>query len=219
MPISKVQPMRPAEIELVDLVNTLEGNLENEITDRENADKQLQQNIDNEAKTRATNDTTLQNNINKESQDRVNGDNTLQQNIETTKKELQTSIQNEAKARNEEDVQLQKNIDSVQSELMQVDTQLNNKIDDFINTLEWGVQNSIEVIADNSTVITVDFTKEKQSEPIVLITLESTEEATNSVNCYAALTDVSTSNFHVRVYNLDKTNTHTLKINWLAIGE
>lgn len=60
MPISKAQPMRPAEIKLVDLANALESGLAQEITDRTNADTTLQTNINNETDAREAADTVLQ---------------------------------------------------------------------------------------------------------------------------------------------------------------
>lgn len=197
MAISKTQPMRPAEIELVDLANNLESGLNDEIEQRIQADKELNQAI-----------TT-------ESENRVEGDKILQENIETTKTELQEAIQQEATTRNENDVELQKNIDKEQTARQEAIQLIQDQLDKF----EAGAQNDIEVIANANTQITVTFETPKQSKPIVLITLESTEDETNNVNCYAALTDVSETDFHVRIYNLDKENTHTLLVNWLAIGE
>lgn len=182
MAISKVQPMRPAEIELVDLANDLETGLAQEVEDRKNADNKLQANIDAEATARETADATLQKAIEDEETNRVEGDKTLQQNIKTAKTELQTLFEG------------------------------------FTKQFEWGSQDEIEVIANNNTVITVTFTEEKTEAPIVLITLQNANGET-TVNAYAALRDVSTTEFHVRIYNLDETNNQQLKVNWLAIGE
>lgn len=161
MAISKKQPMRPAEIELVELVNSLEQGLQDETSERQDADVELQKNIDAEQTAR-------------------------QQAIEAVQEQFKQSIQT---------------------------------IQDQLDKFEAGAQNDIEVIANANTQITVTFDTPKKSKPIVLITLESTEDETNNVNCYAALTDVSETDFHVRIYNLDQENTHTLLVNWLAIGE
>lgn len=182
MEISKEQPMRPAEIQLVDLANELEKNLAQEIKDRQKTDEALQKNIDNEAQTRQKTDTTLQTAITNEETNRVNNDNILQQNIEKTKTELQTMFS------------------------------------EFTDQLEWGSQDEIEVIANNNTVITVTFTEEKESTPIVLITLQN-DDGETQVNAYASLKDISTTEFHVRIYNLDKSNNQKLRVNWLAIGK
>ena len=90
--IDRKQPMRPAEIDLLNQVDTNTGNiatqtarLTQEIADRTNADNVLQQNIDTEAKARTDADTTLQQNINNEASARQNADDTLQANINTEK--------------------------------------------------------------------------------------------------------------------------------------
>lgn len=99
-----------------------------------------------------------------------------------------------------------------------LNSESNKELNTLINIFEWGSQDEIEVIANNNTVITVNFTQEKQTPPIVLITLQNNNGET-AVNAYAALKDVSTTDFHVRIYNLDETNNQQMKVNWLAIGE
>lgn len=189
MAISKKQPMRPAEIELVDAitgigdtVTDIENGLQQETKERIDAVNNLQQSINDEIKAREDANLTLQTAIESEETNRVNGDEELQKNIETTKTELQTMFE------------------------------------EFTNKLEWGSQDEIEVIANNNTVITVTFTEEKTEAPIVLITLQNNNGET-AINAYAALKDVSTTEFHVRIYNLDETNNQQVKVNWLAIGE
>lgn len=200
MAISKVQPMRPAEIELIDLANGLETGLAQETADRKTADDTLQSNIDAEAKARSDTDTRLQQNIDTEAATRETADATLQK-----------AIENEETNRVEGDKTLQQNIETTKTELQTM-------FEGFAKQFEWGSQEEIEVIADNNTVITITFTEEKTEAPIVLITLENANGET-AVNAYAALRDVSTTEFHVRIYNLDETNNQQLKVNWLAIGE
>lgn len=182
MAISKTQPMRPAEIELIETVNNLITGLENEVTHRENAITVINNSIQE-----------LETAINNESTNRVNGDSKLQRNIETTKTELQQNIE-------------------------AAKTEIQTMFKNFTEQLEWGSQDNIEVIANNNTVITVNFTEEKQEAPLVLITLQNNNGET-AVNAYAALKDVSTTDFHVRIYNLDESNNQQMKVNWLAIGE
>lgn len=88
----------------------------------------------------------------------------------------------------------------------------------ILSNMEWGSQDEIEVIANNNTVITVTFNKEKKQAPIVLITLQNNDDSTN-INAYAALKDVSETGFHVRIYNLNENDNQQMKVNWLAIGE
>ena len=90
MTINRTQPMRPAEIDLLNQVDTNTADiatqtarLTQEIADRTNADNVLQKNIDTEAKARTDADTTLQQNINNEASARQNADDALQANINT----------------------------------------------------------------------------------------------------------------------------------------
>lgn len=92
MAISKQQPMRPAEIDLIDAVNqheqtlnahtqsinTLSRGLANEIIDRENADTALGGRIDNEIQARTNADIALGGRIDNEIQARIDGDADLQ---------------------------------------------------------------------------------------------------------------------------------------------
>lgn len=92
MAISKQQPMRPAEIELVDAsnqheltlqshtqsLNRLSEDLADEIRDRENADLALGGRIDDEIQARANADNALVLRIDDEAQARANGDANLQ---------------------------------------------------------------------------------------------------------------------------------------------
>lgn len=92
MAISKQQPMRPAEIDLIDAVNgheqtlnihtqslnTLANGLADETRNRENADLALGGRIDDEAQARTNADNALGLRIGDEAQARANGDATLQ---------------------------------------------------------------------------------------------------------------------------------------------
>ena len=86
--ISKQQPMRPAEIDLVDQVNvntvdieTNRKSLAQEVTDRTNADTALGNRITTETNDRKNTDNTLQANIDAEAQARKAADTTLTNNL------------------------------------------------------------------------------------------------------------------------------------------
>ena len=106
---------------------------------------------------------------------------------------------------------------SKQQPMRPAEIELLNRINS-LPYIEYGSEENLEVIANNNTVITVNFESEKTKAPIVLITLQNTDDGTN-INAYAALKDVSTTSFQVRIYNLDGTNNQKLKVNWLAMGE
>ena len=138
MSVSLVQPMREAEIELVNLANANEANIAQEILDRKAADTTLQNNITAEATTREEADTTLQNNITAEANARKEADNTLQNNInaeETARREsdatLQSNINAEASAREAADTTLQNNISAEETARKQEDGKLQSGIDEI----------------------------------------------------------------------------------------
>lgn len=121
--ISKSQPMRPAEIELVEQVNdnttdiaTLTAGLANEITDRTNADTTLQNNIDAEATTRADADTALTNSLNAEVTARQELGTTVEE-LGTQLNQTNTNLTTEVTNRTDADTTLQGNIDAVAGNL------------------------------------------------------------------------------------------------------
>lgn len=153
MSVSLVQPMREAEIELVNLANTNEANIAQEILDRKAADNTLQNNINTEATTREEADTTLQNNITAEASARETADTTLQNNInaeETARKEsdatLQSNITAEASAREAADTTLQNKITAETTERNKEDTKLQSGIDEINAKFPVATDN----IADNA---------------------------------------------------------------------
>jgi hypothetical protein len=135
--------MREAEIELVNLANTNEADIAQEILDRKAADNTLQNNINTEATTREEADTTLQNNITAEASARETADTTLQNNInaeETARKKsdatLQSNITAEANAREQADTTLQNNINSEETARKKSDATLQSNITAEANARE-----------------------------------------------------------------------------------
>ena len=190
MPISKVQPMRPAEIKLVGLANTLESGLAQEITDRTNADTALQTNINNETAAREAADTVLQDNIDAEASTRAAADTALQ-----------TNINNETAAREAADTVLQGLIDAEAK-------------------LEFNTQADIELQPNTSSKISVTFTTEKGNEPVVMLSIMSNEADTSEtfITCYAVVTSISTTGFSFRVYNSSADTAHTVSVAWVAVN-
>ena len=117
-------------------VTNLNNDLQTEISNREEADKQLQSNIDAEASAREAADKQLQSNIDAEASAR-----------EAADKQLQSNIDAEASAREEADTQLQSNIDAEKSAREAADTQLQNNIDAEASareTADTQLQNNID---------------------------------------------------------------------------
>lgn len=85
-----------------------------------------------------------------------------------------------------------------------------------IALFDYGITESLEIAAQTSSVIQIEFDEEKANVPTVLVTLEN-DEVTNPVNAYGIATNVYTTGFNVRVHNMDVNSTN-ITINWLAIG-
>ena len=133
MSVSLQQPMRPAEIALVELANANEANIAQEIADRIAADAALQNNIDAEEAARKAADATLQANIDAEEAARKAADTTLQANIdaeETARKAadtaLQADIDAEAAAREQADTVLTDSLNAEIAARQELDTTVTN---------------------------------------------------------------------------------------------
>lgn len=177
--INKTQPMREAEIDVVDYINgsltdklaefdatdaKLREDLTTETSQRQDADKVLQSNINAEIHNRADADNKLQQNIDAEANARETADNTLQANIgaEVTAREnadtqLQSSIDSEAATRNAADTQLQSNIDSEAGTRSAEDAKLTNDVSNNLTKIT-ALENKFPVSTDNmyDKAVTVD---------------------------------------------------------------
>jgi hypothetical protein len=133
MSVSLQQPMRPAEIALVELANTNETAIAQEIADRIAADTTLQNNIDAEETARKAADTTLQANIDAEETARKAADTTLQANIDaeaSARKAADTTLQSgitaEATAREQADMVLTSSLNDEIAARQELDTTVTN---------------------------------------------------------------------------------------------
>ena len=153
MAISKQQPMRPAEIALVDAsnqhertlqahnqsLNTLAGNLANETSDREAADIALNTSINNEIQARTNGDAALQGQIGegfsptltiKQSLNTLTGNLTTEtSNREAADIALNTSINNEIQARTNGDAALQGQLSATNASISDIDSTIGNGFD------------------------------------------------------------------------------------------
>lgn len=118
--ISKSQPIRPAEIELIEQVNgnttnigTLTTGLENEITNRTNADGALQNSIDAESNARTSADNAITNNVA-----------SLGESLNQTKTDLENEIANRSNA----DIVLKNRLSAETSERTKADSALQASI-------------------------------------------------------------------------------------------
>ena len=227
MSVSLQQPMRPAEIALVELANANEADIAQEITNREAADTTLQNNISAEETARKESDATLQSNINAEASARETADTTLQNNISA-----------EETARKQEDGKLQSGIDEINAKFpvatdniadnsinsnkiaagtisaINLDSDLQNQLS-FLASLpvmEFGTSDSFDIQANSYYDCTVTFNT-KTTIPIVLCGLQ---HETGNMAC--TITSVTNQQFSARVFNLTATDITAAKIDWLAIS-
>lgn len=148
--INRKQPMRPAEIDLLNQVDTntddiatQTARLTHEIAERINADNVLQHNIDAEAKTRGDADTKLQNNIDTEESERKAADTTIQQNID-----------NEASARQNADNALQADINTEQTRAKYAENTLTTNLNSEINRAKEAEQANATAISNETNART-----------------------------------------------------------------
>ena len=227
MSVSLQQPMRPAEIALIELANANEAAIAQEITNREAADTTLQNNINSEETARKESDATLQSNITAEANAREAADTTLQNNITA-----------ETTARNQEDGKLQSGIDEINAKFpiatdsiadssitsnkiaagtisaINLDTDIQNQLS-FLASLpamEFGTSDSFDIQANSYYDCTVTFNT-KTTIPIVLCGLQ---HETGNMAC--TITSVTNQQFSARVFNLTTTDITAAKIDWLAIS-
>ena len=227
MSVSLVQPMRPAEIALVELANANEAAIAQEITNREAADTTLQNNINAEETARKESDATLQSNITAEADARKAADTTLQNNISA-----------EETARKQEDGKLQSGIDEINAKFpvatdsiadnaitsnkiadgtisaINLDSSIQNQLS-FLASLpvmEFGTSDSFDIQASSYYDCTVTFNT-KTTIPIVLCGLQ---HETGNMAC--TITSVTNQQFNARVFNLTTTDITAAKIDWLAIS-
>lgn len=227
MSVSLQQPMRPAEIALIELANANEAAIAQEITNREAADTTLQNNINSEETARKESDATLQSNITAEANAREAADTTLQNNINS-----------EETARKQEDGKLQSGIDEINAKFpvatdniadnsinsnkiadgtisaIDLDTDIQNQLS-FLASLpvmEFGTSDSFDIQANSYYDCTVTFNT-KTTIPIVLCGLQ---HETGNMAC--TITSVTNQQFSARVFNLTATDITAAKIDWLAIS-
>jgi hypothetical protein len=144
-----------------DLNTSLSNALDQEITNRTNAESALQTNINNEVSERSEADTTLQTNIDNEATTRANKDT-----------ELSGAITAEETARTNADETLQSNIDAEENARIAKDTDLQNQID----TIE-ATQNIVDIVGTKADLNDYDTTYLKDGAKIQVLDDETQNHA------------------------------------------
>ena len=191
MSVSLQQPMRPAEIALVELANANEAAIAQEITNREAADTTLQNNITAETTARNQEDTKLQSGIDEINAKFPVATDSIADNAITSNKIADGTIS-----------------------AIDLDSSIQNQLS-FLASLpaiEFGTSDSFDIQANSYYDCTVTFNT-KTTIPIVLCGLQ---HETGNMAC--TITSVTNQQFSARVFNLTATDITAAKIDWLAIS-
>lgn len=207
--INRKQPMRPAEIDLLNQVDTNTADiatqtaqLTQEIADRTNADNVLQQNIDAEARARGDADTALQTSIDSlNAKFPVNSANIGD--LQVTNAKLATNAVSTDRVI-DNSITTAKLEQAIQDQLTFLQSVPNQ---------EFGTSNAIDVMANSNTSIDINFNSTKTQAPIVLCSLQ---HASGNLSCI--VTGITNQQFSVTVHNMSNTNVSGVTIDWLAIS-
>jgi hypothetical protein len=227
MAISKTQPMRPAEIDLIEASNqheqtleahaqsldTLARGLADEINDRENADTALGERIDNETLARTHADTALGGRIDDEALARANADTALQNQIGDG-----FSAQNTITAYAQTlDLFLGTRTDLddtvVASILALADS--SETLESFVSRFKIGIVNNVTIPANDFVSVNATFDNHFEStDSCVVFAQVVTDELTNLFTY--TLIDCTYSGFSCSIANSD-TNAHTVSLGYIAV--
>lgn len=187
MAISKTQPMRSAEIDLVDGFNQLESDVADEILARQSADAALGGRIDDEILARQDADTSLGGRISDEAGARANAD---------------TEIMNV--------------IGSGFSALNTIASNISNLLG-FDNRFRVGMTQNYTIAANDSQSVTVTFNTpyEQTDEIIVLVCPVGASESYENIGVKVFTADYD--GFTGSIRNDDTSDSHTLALGFVAI--
>lgn len=237
MAISKTQPMRPAEIDLIDAVNeheqtlnahtqalnTLSEDLADEIRDREAADTALGTRIDDEALARANGDADLQGQIGEGFSPNL----TIAQSLSATNRavsDIETEIGNGFDSQNTITAYAQA-LDLFLGTRTDLDDTVVNSIlalaassetlESFVNRFKIGCINNITIPANDSVSTSATFAEPFDStDSCVLFAQVITSELANLFTY--TLIDCTYSGFSYSIANSDA-DAHTVSLGYIAV--
>ena len=208
MKISTQQPMRPAEIELVEQVNTNTEGLADEVTARTNAYTTLGNAITAETNRATQAETNIQNAVttlggkinNLEAKFPVQTDDIG--NLQVTESKLANSAVTENKVQNVA-ITAAKLEQGVQDKLTLIES---------LPTLTYGESDTTTVSANSNTLIDITFPSALTKAPNVYCMARSTV----CIECNVE--QVTNQQVSIRLYNNTSTNADSVSIDWLAIS-
>lgn len=237
--ISKQQPMRPAEIDLVDQVNTNTGdietnrkNLAQEVTDRTNADTALGNRITQETNRATEAEKANADAIAKETEDRTNADTEINAKFPVTTDNIAdgavtTTKIGDAQITTAKIADLQVNNAKLASNAVSTDRILDKAVTSA--KLEQDVQNKLTLVESFPTLTYGESdatTVSANSNVLVDITFPSPLTEAPNVYCMARSTvciecnveQVTNSQVSIRLYNNTTGDAESVSIDWLAIS-
>lgn len=222
MAISKTQPMRPAEIQLVDLANTLEAatqshtrsiatlteGLADETSAREHGIATLTEGLADETSARENADTALQASITSEAQNRNQAIQGLQTQIGYGFSE--TSVTQSLGATNRQVTELASDVD-------QIEETLSLSVNTFINRFRIGHTESIEIPANSAQAGSLTFNTPyaDTSQVCVYLCCVGSGEDFTHLECH--LISATYSGFSYNIVNNDQANAHTIALGFVAV--
>lgn len=205
MAISKTQPMRSAEIDLVDGFNHLESDVADEILARQNADTALGGRIDDEILARQSADTALGGRIDDEILARQEADTALG-----------GRISDEAGARANADTEIMNVIGSGFSTLNTIASNIST-LQGFDNRFRVGMTQAYTIAASGTQAVSVDFNTPYDStdEVLVLINPIGANESFTDLKC--VLDSAGYVGFSATIENSDTVNSYNVALGFIAV--
>ena len=237
MKISTQQPMRPAEIELVEQVNTNTEGLADEVTARTNADTTLGNAITAETNRATQAETTLTSNLNDEITRakaaeetnaqaiadevtaRTNADTTLGDNINNLEAKFPVKTDDignlqvtESKLANSAVSTDRVQNGAITAAKLDQDVQDKLTLIESFPTLTYGESDTTTVSANSNTLVDITFPSALTEAPNVYCTARSTV----CIECNVE--QVTNQQASIRLYNNTSTDADSVSIDWLAIS-
>lgn len=223
MAISKTQPMRSAEIDLIDSFGQLEGDLAGEVSNRQSADTALGVRISDEIANRTNADTALSGTIASETLARQDADTALGGRIDdeianrtNADTALGDRISNEAGARANADTEIMNVIGSGFSAINTIASNISNLLV-FDNRFRIGMTQAYTIAASGTQAVSVDFNTpyESTDEVLVLINPIGANESFTDLRC--VLDSAGYVGFSATIENNDTVNSYTVALGFIAV--
>ena len=223
MAISKTQPMRPAEIDLIDSVNQLEVDLAEEIANRRDADTSLGVRIDDEESARIAADITLDNAIGAEESARIAADTALSDDIsaEVTARidadtALSGDISAEVTARVNADGEIANIIGSGFSSSNTIASNIEN-LQGFDSRFRIGVTQAYTIAANSSQAFSVTFNNPYETTDVILAVVNPVGSTETFTNLVCVLDSSGPLGLDATITNNDTVNAYTVALGFIAI--